>query len=356
MTIYCQIEFTGQHNQFYEKFEVRHQISKILRLIWDTKEHREAFKTEAVKEDFVRFVNYLLNDTTFMLDESLSKLKQIHDLQQEMADKATWDAQTEEQRKDKEKLFKAAEGQATSNLVYAYESLSLFKTLTGEAPVPFLRGEIVDRLTSSLDYNLNILAGPQCQELRVQDKEKYRFRPRELLGDIMQIIMNLADKQAYIMSTAKDGRSYSRALFENAIRIASRTGMKTEQQLQVLRRMVEQIEALRAAEAEEEEMGETPDEYLDPLTAENMEDPVILPSSKNVLDFNTIKQHLLTVQQDPFNRTPLKLEELVRDDKLREEIVAWRAKRRQDRLDRISGAQMEVDAPPPVEAPDPLAE
>jgi len=346
MTVYCQIEFTGQHNQFYEKFEVRHQISKILRLIWETREHREAFKAETGKEDFVRFVNFLLNDTTFLMDEALGRLKQIHDLQQEMADKATWDAQTDEQKKDKEKLLKSAEGQAHSNLVYGYESLFLFKTLTAEAPIPFLRGEIVDRLTSSLDYNLNILAGPQCQELRVQDKEKYRFKPRELLADIMQIIINLANNDAYVVSTAKDGRSYSKALFDNAIRIASRAGIKTEQQLQILRRMVTKIEELKVAEAEEDEMGEAPDEFLDPLTAEVMDDPVLLPSSQTIVDFNTIKQALLTVQQDPFNRSPLKLEDIVRDDRLRGEIQAWRDKRRADRLAKIEQAQPELKEAP----------
>jgi ubiquitin conjugation factor E4 B len=313
-----EIEYTGQHNQFYEKFEVRHQIAKILKLIWETKEHREAFKAETDREDFVRFVNYLLNDTTFLLDESLSKLKLIHDIQVEMADKETWDAQPEEARKDREKLFRQSEGQATSFLIYTYEVLHLIKTLTAEAPQPFLMGEIVDRLAASLDFNLNVLAGPRCQELKVQDREKYRFRPRELLGDIVQIILNLADKDAYMVATAKDGRSYSKNLFDNAIRISLRAGLKTDVQLNVLRKMVTKIEALKAAEAEEEEMGETPDEYLDPLTAEIMVDPVILPASQTIIDFNTIKQHLLTTAQDPFNRTPLKLEDIKRNDALRE--------------------------------------
>lgn len=322
---------------------MRHQIAKILKLLWETKEHREAFKAETSREDFVRFVNYLLNDTTFLLDESLSKLKLIHEIQLEMADKATWDAQPEEQRKDREKLFRQSEGQATSFLIYTYEVLHLTKTLTAEAPGPFLKGEIVDRLAASLDFNLNVLAGPRCQDLKVQDREKYRFRPRELLGDIIQIIINLADNEQYAIATAKDGRSYSKSLFDNAIRIAARAGLKSEGQLSVLRKMVEKIEGLRAAEAEEEEMGETPDEYLDPLTAEIMVDPVVLPASGLTIDFNTIKQHLLTTPQDPFNRTPLKIEDVRRDDKLREEIEAFRAKRRQERLERLAASQAESE-------------
>ena len=41
-------------------------------------------------ERFVRFVNLLLNDTTYLLDESLSKLAQIHSTQAQMADREAW--------------------------------------------------------------------------------------------------------------------------------------------------------------------------------------------------------------------------------------------------------------------------
>ena len=303
-------------------------------MIWDTKDHRDAFRAEAGKEEFVRFVNYLLNDTTFFLDESLSKLVIIRDIQQEMANKEAWAAQTDEQRKDRERELRSAEGQCTSFLQNSYEALHLLKTLTAEAPDPFLKGEIVDRLAAALDYNLNTLAGPQCQELKVADREKYHFRPRDLLGDILQVIMNLANREAYVAATARDGRSYSKALFESAIRIAVRNAVKSEQQLHVLRSLIQRVEAIRLAEAEEEEMGETPDEYLDPLTAEIMADPVTLPASGINIDFNTIKQHLLTVQQDPFNRTPLKIEDVVRNDSLRQEIAAFREKRKQERLNK----------------------
>lgn len=42
-----------------------------------------------------------------------------------------------------------------------------------------------------------------------------------------------------------------------------------------------------------------------------MEDPVILPSSKVTIDRQTIKVHLLSDPKDPFNREPLKLEDVI---------------------------------------------
>ena len=42
-----------------------------------------------------------------------------------------------------------------------------------------------------------------------------------------------------------------------------------------------------------------------------MEDPVILPMSKTSIDRSTIRSHLLSDPNDPFNRAPLKVEDVI---------------------------------------------
>ena len=42
---------------------------------------------------FVKFVNMLMNDTTFLLDESLDCLKRIHEVQEALENKEEWDKQ-----------------------------------------------------------------------------------------------------------------------------------------------------------------------------------------------------------------------------------------------------------------------
>jgi ubiquitin conjugation factor E4 B len=91
--------------------------------------------------------------------------------------------------------------------------------------------------------------------------------------------------------------------------------------------------AKEADEEAEQDLGEVPDEflglsrpqprsvnclnvvltifYLDPLVYTLMEDPVILPRSKVTIDRSTIRSHLLSDPNDPFNRTPLKIEDVV---------------------------------------------
>jgi len=43
-----------------------------------------------------------------------------------------------------------------------------FKYMTEEIKGPFLRPEIIDRLTGMLTYNLAQLVGPKCTELKVR--------------------------------------------------------------------------------------------------------------------------------------------------------------------------------------------
>ena len=49
----------------------------------------------------------------------------------------------------------------------------------------------------------------------------------------------------------------------------------------------------------------------DPLIYTLMEDPVILPTSKTTIDRSTIRSHLLSDPNDPFNRSPLKIEDVI---------------------------------------------
>ena len=61
----------------------------------------------------------------------------------------------------------------------------------------------------------------------------------------------------------------------------------------------------------EEEEGDIPDEFLDPVLATLMSDPVILTTSGVTLDRTTIVSHLLNDKTDPFNRKPLTMEQVL---------------------------------------------
>ena len=65
---------------------------------------------------------------------------------------------------------------------------------------------------------------------------------------------------------------------------------------------------------------DAPEEFFDPITTILMDDPVLLPSSKTIIDRSTILTHLLSDSTDPFNRSNLTKEMLIDCPELRQKI------------------------------------
>lgn len=271
----------------------------------------------------------MINDVTYLLDESLSELAKIHEIQTEMKDRATYEAKPAQYRRERESTLRQLERHAGSYVQLGNSTVDLLKTFTGETKAPFMVPEIVDKLAAMLDYNLDALVGPRCQELKVQNPEKFRFNPKQLLSDIIQVYLNLSDQGEFARGVAADGRSYRKELFEQAIEILRRRSIKSPDEIERLRLFVVKVEETKATLEAEEDLGEIPDEFLgaflnafcrtahslqhgaDPLMYTVMRDPVTLPSSRVVIDRSTIKAHLLSDSKDPFNRMPLTLEDVI---------------------------------------------
>ena len=90
-------ESMGGSNEFFDKFSVRYHTSVVLKQLWAHPVHRATIMAESANTqdnaDFIRFINMLINDTTFLLDESLDTLKSIHETQDTQNDQETWSAQ-----------------------------------------------------------------------------------------------------------------------------------------------------------------------------------------------------------------------------------------------------------------------
>ena len=124
----------------------------------------------------------------------------------------------------------------------------------------------------------------------------------------------------------QDQRSYSTSLFQRATSIVHRENLPGAAGFGQFVAEAEQCAELLSAE--EDLLGEIPDEFCDSFTGELMTDPVILPTSHNTLDRSSIVRCLMQDPIDPFNRLPLKEAELQPNVELKAKIEAWvRAKR-----------------------------
>lgn len=334
MKFYIEAESTGSHTQFYDKFNIRYEIFQVIQCIWPNTLYREKLAKEAqVNTDFfVQFVNMLVNDVTFVLDESLTSLNKINELTKELSNEALMAGLDEEQKKEKQELLEDSKGKAKSYMSLTTETMEMLKLFSESLPVAFTMPEIVTRLADMLDYNLDTMVGPKQANLKIENPREYGWNPRALLSDIMTAYNNLSGQQNFISAIAKDARSYKPENFTKAREIMERKVFKSPEELRVWDTLASRVAEAKAAEEEEEaDLGDAPDEFMDPLMADLMTDPVLLPSSKTTVDRSTIRSHLLSDPHDPFNRAPLKIEDVVANKELREQIEKWKAEKKAER-------------------------
>lgn len=161
--------------------------------MWESPVHRQAIiKESKCGNQFIKFINMLMNDTTFLLDECLEYLKRIHETQILILDEEAWAEIGAEAQQTRQRQLSQDERQCRSYLTLAKETVDMFHYLTIDIKEPFLRPELVDRLSSMLNFNLKQLCGPKCSNLKVRNPAKYGWEPRRLLGQLVDIYLHLS--------------------------------------------------------------------------------------------------------------------------------------------------------------------
>ncbi|KAI3500720.1 hypothetical protein L2E82_19321 [Cichorium intybus] len=356
LKLYVDIEFTGSHTQFYDKFNIRHNIAELLEYLWQVPVHQNAWKQIAKDEEkgvYLNFLNFLINDSIFLLDESLNKILELKELEAEMSNTTEWEQRPAQERQERTRLFHSQENIIRIDMKLAMEDVSMLAFTTEQITAPFLLPEMVERVASMLNYFLLQLVGPQRKSLSLKDPEKYEFRPKQLLKQIVNIYVNLArgdHENIFPSAITKDGRSYNDQLFTEASNVLRRIGEDP--------RIINAFDDLgkkaksAASEAMDAEaiLGDIPDEFLDPIQYTLMKDPVILPSSRIIVDRPVIQRHLLSDATDPFNRSHLTPDMLIPDIELKQKIEEF--VRSQQRKQQGEDMSMQSSSKSSIQSPD----
>ncbi|KAG8462786.1 hypothetical protein KFE25_004762 [Diacronema lutheri] len=332
MAFFVDTEYLGSHTAFHDKFTYRHHIALILEHLWTLPDFKASVVEAATGSDsdrFVRFTNFILNDTIFCMDEALRKLAKIREVELLQRDSAAWAALTDDERKDKLTELRTAEDSGGYYMQLANEIVHMLNYLSTEPLLvaALMRDELVQRLAVMLNSFLLKLVGPQSIQLKVADFEKYHFDPRALLGEIGQIYAHCAPRAEFAPAIVADQRCYRPELFRKAFSKVLRFQL-SEGELATFGAFMAQCQALQSEASQlEEDLGEPPDEFLCAITFEVMKDPVLLPASGVHADRAAILRHLLSDPTDPFNRTSLTVEQLVPAPELQQQIRDWRTQR-----------------------------
>eukprot|EP00475_Leptophrys_vorax_P033553 TRINITY_DN5293_c0_g2_i1.p1 TRINITY_DN5293_c0_g2~~TRINITY_DN5293_c0_g2_i1.p1 ORF type:complete len:368 (+),score=38.64 TRINITY_DN5293_c0_g2_i1:49-1104(+) len=335
--LYVDVEFTGGHNAFYEKFNTRFEIADLLEYLWDVPSHRAAWIHMSVVECrgfYLRYVSLLINDSIYLLDEALEKIPKLRDEERAMRNKDEWLKLPAEERQTREQTFQREQSIVRSDMQLANANVRMLEYSTTEIVAPFLLPEMVERVASMLNYFLQHLVGPKRKALRLENPEHYHFHPRKLLGQIVTIYAHIARKDStkrFAEAVSADGRSYREEAFPEAASVMASCG---EVSGDVVASFLQLGRDAKAAAAEamdvDVDVDDVPSEFLDPIQYTLMRDPVTLPSS-NVVDRSVILRHLLSDPKDPFTRAHLTADMLEPNVELKARIDAFVAEHKAKR-------------------------
>jgi ubiquitin conjugation factor E4 A len=337
LDVFVSIELTGQAVAFEQKFNYRRPMYEILEYLWKFDKQRQQVKKLASYAEehiddaeaplFLRFINLLMNDANYLLDEALSHMARLRGNQEAM-DRGEWNELPAQQRQDLENTFRHTGQLARYTNIMGIKTLIILDMITRDIQSIFCNRAICERLASMLNYFLQHLVGPKRRNLKVRDLNEYQFDPQKLVAKVTDIYLNFAQREEFCAAVCSDGMSYNEKLFPQAVEVLELIRHPRER-IDAFLKLGEHIKEVAAQQKEDDEVyDDAPDEYLDPITSTLMLDPVMLPSSRQIIDRATIARHLLSDQSDPFNRNPLRMQDVIPQPELKQTIEEWKASRR----------------------------
>lgn len=340
LQVFLDIERTDRSNTFYEKFNTRHKAGQILCYLWGIPQHRQVWKQLAAENGgrglYLSFCDIICNDSQYLLDDVIKTLPEMREYQDLHGTPQFLNMPRREQQ-EREATFRQNSSNLQTDLYLVTVYIRLMTVTTAEVTATWLLPEMVTRVAAMLCYFLDHLAGREKRKnLRVRDAAKYKWEPQELLAQLARIFLHLAGADtngAFVAAIALDERSYHEGLFSDAADVLRKYMLLAEDEVDELESVGERAQAARLSQAaEDDELGEAPDEFLDPLTYDIMTDPVLLPqmgsSQQITMDRSSITRHLLSNTTDPFNKQPLSADQLVPDKKMRQRIQEWKTSQR----------------------------
>jgi len=325
LLLYGEVEHTG----YYDKMSHRAKISSLLKYLWESAEHRPAFRSITQnKQSFIKFANGIINETNTLIATVMQKLPEIRMAQEQQANPTEWASLTEEQQNDVTSRLEDNEREVKHALPLCNKTMQMFGYLNTDKDIRslFLLDELCPRLVNMLIHVLGKLVGSKGLELRVKNPDQYEFRPKEMLRDLCAIFALFTSSEAFQVECAKSGCNPE--LLRSAIKTCKKLNLLTGESMTAFESLPDLVDkASKVVQEEEALLVDAPQEFMDELMATYMTDPVILPSGHYV-DRSTITQHLLNDQMDPFSREKMTVDDIKPATELKERMAKWLQEKR----------------------------
>ncbi|CAL8071364.1 unnamed protein product [Calicophoron daubneyi] len=342
---------------FEEKFQYRRPMYACLRYWYGNPLYDNQFLhlesealihiDDATPPLFLQFLSLLVNDAIFLLDEAINLLAQ---LKQKELERESLGGRLRSQ--EEESLFIHSGRLARHHVILGLDTIAALGRVVSICSRLITHPVLVDRIACMLNYFLARLVGPKQRDLTVRDKAAYGFRPDLVVIEICKIYCSLGlertnvakegtdsnergtsaeSAEAFRRAVVCDERSFSSDLLDQAVHVLSRVAAPSELQERFSQTVVHIKNEKVVKQEDDWDFDDAPDDYVDPIMGNIMEDPVKLPTSGHIVDRKTIYRHLLNDSTDPFNRQPLAMAQVEPQEDLKAAIHAWVAERRAEK-------------------------
>jgi hypothetical protein len=301
--LFIDVENTNSDNQFYLKLEPRYNMYFLFKGVL------EGFSLEPDNDELCRCyrenLNYLsegnfnkirrlivlnLYDLNFILDEIMVNVNVL----------LNSDIYTTESIIRSGNILK-------SDMAYCFEQLKFMELCSAHMEKIFISKEIIEQfIPMSLDYIRQLLD----IKMGRLSKLKYGFDNAKIIKYFARTYLNISEHDIVVNNVIQDIRGYYENMFLDISKKLRDSNDLNEIEITHLEMFNELLIIQKSKLERKDEKNDIPDELLDPIMCSLIEEPVILPSSKNIMDKSVIVRHLLSDQMDPFNRDPLTIEKL----------------------------------------------
>ena len=81
---------------------------------------------EEEKGVYLNFLNFLINDSIYLLDESLNKILELKELEAEMSNTAEWERRPAQERQERTRLFQSQENVCLNFFFFMFACLCIY--------------------------------------------------------------------------------------------------------------------------------------------------------------------------------------------------------------------------------------
>jgi hypothetical protein len=326
ISFYHKIDSNGSnyYNKMSARYKINGIISKFLVLynnckeetisIFDSK-HNWKKSLEDIfcsNDEWKKLIHLLISDSSFYFEEIISSINKISELKSNNSNLTN--ILTNEDRIQQQVIT------MSTYTIYLESSIELLDKFMNISPEYIINSLNLKKFINSLTFLTYSILDDKNKNIFSFDFKKYKinYNWNILLEFVYSSFCYTwsSEEEIEIGKILNNIRQwYSSSLFEKldeTINIGDNS----------LKEFIKKIEVniQNLADVTSDEIEEIPFEFCDPIMMTPIEEPILLPESKIVMEKSIIISHLINDETDPFNRTKLTIEELENFNKLPETI------------------------------------